>query len=220
VASFTFALLSIYGVQFLFARAFLSTFRPFETSTIDAGRNSALVILGSGSIVAEDWDRRTRSYVDRAAAIRVAEALRVYRLVNPAVVISSGGDPHAKQRGARTGETMRDALVAAGVPFDRIVVETESKTTRDEAVVVAPMLRSRQVSQVILVTSGIHMTRALGTFRAEGIAAIPAAARDFDPDASLASMLIPTKEGLGLASENAHETLALAYYWLRGWWRR
>jgi uncharacterized SAM-binding protein YcdF (DUF218 family) len=216
-----FTLLSIFGVQFLFARMLSSAFKPFDASQIDARRSAAIVVLGSGSVVAEDWDGRTLSFVDRAAAIRVAEAVRVFRLVDPAIVVSSGGDPHAKRRGARTGETMKDALVGAGVPLERILVETESRTTRDEAVIVAAMLRSRGISQVILVTSGLHMRRALGAFRAEGVHAVPAIAHDFSSDfSSWAFMLIPSKEGLGLASENAHETFALAYYWLRGWWQR
>ena len=219
-SALVFTLLSMFGIQVLFARILSNAFKPFDVSQIEPGRRTAIVVLGSGSVVAEDWDGRTLSFVDRAAAIRVAEAVRVFRLVDPAIVISSGGDPHGRQRGARTGETMKDALAAAGVPLDRILVETESGTTRDEAVIVAPMLRSRGISQVILVTSGVHMRRALGAFAAEGAHAIPAIAHDFTSDFSLAFMLIPSKEGLSLASENVHETLALAYYWLRGWWQR
>jgi uncharacterized SAM-binding protein YcdF (DUF218 family) len=220
VTSLAFAVLSVYGVQVLVARMLIGSFKPFEASQVDAGRRTAIVVLGSGSVTAEDWDGRTRSFVDRAAAIRITEAARVFRLVDPALVISSGGDPHARRRGTPTGETMKDALLVAGVPPDRIVVETQSRTTRDEAVVVGPLLESRGVSQVILVTSGIHMTRALGTFRAARIHAIPAIAREFDPEPSLALVLLPSKEGLGLASENVHEVIGTSYYWLRGWWRR
>ena len=220
MTSLAFAILSVYGIQYLFARVLIGSFKPFEVSQVDAGRRTALVVLGSGSINAEGWDGRTRSFVDRAAAIRITEAARIFRLLDPALVISSGGDPHVRRRGAPTGETMKDALLGAGVPPDRIVVETLSRTTRDEATVVRPILESRGVSQVILVTSGLHMTRALGTFRAAGIPAIPAIAREFDPEPSLASVLLPSKEGLGLAAENAHEVIGIAYYWLRGWWRR
>jgi uncharacterized SAM-binding protein YcdF (DUF218 family) len=38
---------------------------------------------------------------------------------------------------------MKDALVGAGIPRDRVVVETISKTTRDEAVVVSQLLAER-----------------------------------------------------------------------------
>jgi uncharacterized SAM-binding protein YcdF (DUF218 family) len=86
--------------------------------------------------------------------------------------------------------------------------------------VVAPLIEARGVTQVILVTSGVHMRRSLGAFRAVGIRAIPAIAREFDPDPPLGFILLPTKEGLGQAAENAHETVGLVYYWLRGWWKR
>ena len=219
VTSLAFVVLSVYGIQYFFARALIGSFKPFEAARVDSARRTAIVVLGSGSVNAEDWDGRTLSFVDRAAAIRVTEAARIFRLIDPAIVVSSGGDPRTKRRGAPTGETMKDALVAAGVPLDRIVVETQSRTTRDEAIVVGPILESRGASQVILVTSGIHMTRALGTFRAAGIPAVPAIAREFDREPSLAMILLPSREGLGVAAENMHEIVGIAYYWLRGWWR-
>jgi len=52
------------------------------------------------------------------------------------------------------------------------------RTTHDEAVLVAPMLKRLGVQRTILVTSAIHMPRSLGTFRAAGVDAIPAPALD------------------------------------------
>jgi len=223
-ASATFAFFSIYSCQSIVARALTGSFEPFEPSQILPGsRDTALVVLGSGSVNAEDWDKRSLSFVDRTAASRVAEAARIFRLVDPTLVISSGGEPHRQRRGAPTGDTMKDALVAAGVPPERIVVETLSKTTRDEALVVAPMLAARGASHVILVTSAVHMRRALGAFRAVGVRAVPGIARGFvanESDYPSVLAFVPTKEGLGMASDNAHEALGLAYYWLRGWWQR
>jgi uncharacterized SAM-binding protein YcdF (DUF218 family) len=214
------AFLSIYGFQYLVARLLIWPLTPFDASQADATRRTAIVVLGSGSVNTLDWDGQTRSYVDRTGAIRVTEAVRVFRLVDPAFVVSSGGDPHSGRRGVPTGETMRDALLSAGVPAERILVETQSKTTREEALIVAPLVEARGVTQVIVVTSGVHMRRSLGAFRAVGIHAIPAIARELDPDPALGFMLLPTKEGLGQASENAHEAAGLVYYWLRGWWKR
>jgi uncharacterized SAM-binding protein YcdF (DUF218 family) len=223
VAALLFSLSSIYGCQSLVTRALVGSYKPLQRSDVQPGRDTAIVVLGSGSVNAEDWDGRMLSVVDRTAASRVAEAVRVFQLVDATLVISSGGDPHSKHHGAPTGESMKDALVQAGVPADRIIVETVSKTTRDEAIVVAPMLAARGVSQVVLVTSGVHMARSLGAFRAVGVRAIPAIARGFttdDSDYPSVLAFVPTKEGLAMASDNAHEILGLAYYWLRGWWKR
>ena len=114
---------------------------------------------------------------------------------------------------------MKDALLGAGVPPDRI----SSKHSRGRLETKRPSSANPGIARRIAGDSrhsGLHMTRALGTFRAAGIPAVPAIAREFDPEPSLASVLLPSKEGLGLAEENAHEVIGIAYYWLRGWWRR
>jgi uncharacterized SAM-binding protein YcdF (DUF218 family) len=99
------------------------------------------------------------------------------------------------------------------------VIETQSKTTREEAVVIAPMLRAQGAEQVILVTSEEHMRRSLGTFRAVGVSAIPAIARDLRRDTTWTQRWLPSMDGLGTASQNTHELLGTAYYALRGWWK-
>jgi uncharacterized SAM-binding protein YcdF (DUF218 family) len=219
-AALAFGVLSIYAAQYVVARLVSAGFKPFTAADAAADRRTAIVVLGSGSMDVEDWSGRTFSVVDPAAATRVLEASRVFTLIDPAIVISSGGIAQPDSIRRPTGETMRDALVILGVPPDRILVETMSRTTRDEALVVAPMLAAQSIGQTILVTSQTHMRRALGTFRAVGIRAIPAVAQELDRHKSLTEWMLPSETGLDLASSNAHETIGLAYYWLRGWWRR
>jgi len=213
-------ILSTYGVQYVVARVVSAGFKPFAAADAAAGRRTAVVVLGSGGFDVEDWSGRTFSVVDPAAATRVLEASRVFALIDPAIVISSGGTARADSIHRPTGETMRDALVIVGVPADRILVETVSKTTRDEALVIAPMLEAQSIGQTILVTSQTHVRRALGAFRAVGVRPIPAVAQELDRRKSITEWILPSDTGLDLASSNGHETIGLAYYWLRGWWRR
>jgi len=114
---------------------------------------------------------------------------------------------------------MMEALVWLGVPASRIVQETVSTTTRDEAVVIRPMLTRLGAEQVILITSDVHMRRALGAFRAAGIDALPAIAREIERDVPWTTWLLPTDDGLWIGSLNAHEVIGVTYYWLRGWWK-
>jgi uncharacterized SAM-binding protein YcdF (DUF218 family) len=211
---------SMYGVEILVARAIVGSLKPFRAADAVARRRTAVVILGSGSVTVEDWDGRRFSLVDRAAQTRVLEAARVYRMIDPAILISSGWDPRPENLQAPTAETMRDALVMLGVPAERIVVEMASRTTREEAVVIAPMLKAQRVEQVILVTGETHMRRALGTFRAAGVDAIPAIAQEFlRGRTSFTEMAVPSEVGLWLGSANTHELLGSVYYRLRGWWK-
>lgn len=215
-----FAAASIYAGQYLVARVIAAGFRPLKPADVAAGRRTAVVVLGGGGYDVEDWSGRTYSVVDFSAATRVLEASRVYKMIDPAFVISSGGNPYLDSSTRPTGETMRGALATLGVPADRIIVETVSRTTRDEAIVVAAILKEQAAEQVVLVTSQTHMRRALGAFRAVGVYPIPAVALEFDRAKTLLQWAMPGEVGLLMASNNAHEILGIVYYWLRGWWKR
>ena len=143
-------------------------------------------------------------------AARTLEAYRVYRLADDARIVSSGRSVAA---------VMRDTLVGLGVPDSRIVLEDDSRTTHDEAVLIARMLRQLQPRQVVLVTSAVHMRRALATFRAQGIDPVPAIARDPHLSLPLWQKLLPTYHGLEATSDLAHELLGIPYYAVRGWLR-
>jgi uncharacterized SAM-binding protein YcdF (DUF218 family) len=218
IAALVFTASSMYGPQYLIARAMSRRLAPFKAADARSGVRTAIILLGSGSVAVEDWQGRKYSFADHSAAARVLEAVRVFRMVDHAIVISSGGKPHPDDNEKPSGETMRDALVTLGVPPDRIVIEAASKTTRDEAVIVRDMLRSEHIEQTILVTSQTHMRRALGAFRTAGVDAIPAIANEFDRNVSWTQFIVPSDDGLWVASLNAHEVLGIAYYWMRGWW--
>jgi len=218
-SAIVFGIASIYAVDHLVGLALVGRLQPFSAGEATRGPRTAIVVLGSGSITEEDWDGRAFSVPDRSGVARVTEAARVFRLTQAEVVISSGGMPHPGGLDAPSGETMRAALIQLGVPPGRIVVETESRTTHDEAVIIAPMLHDLRIERVVLVTSDIHMRRSLGTFRAAGVDATPAIARGIYELNDWTDWLIPTRYGLNAAAAVVHELLGIAYYRLRGWYR-
>jgi uncharacterized SAM-binding protein YcdF (DUF218 family) len=56
-------------------------------------------------------------------------------------------------------------LVQAGVPANVIEMETQSRTTRENAQFTIKLLREQKLSRVILVTSWYHSRRALACFQ-------------------------------------------------------
>jgi uncharacterized SAM-binding protein YcdF (DUF218 family) len=114
--------------------------------------------------------------------------------------------------------TMRDELMHLGVPSTRIMLESGSQNTHDEAVAIAPLLRSLGVRQLILVTSDLHMRRSLGTFRSVGWHAVPAIAPEPRRPGRPVEWVLPTRGGLDLTHDVMHELIGLPYYWVRGWW--
>lgn len=212
-----YTVLTIYGISYGVGRVLMIGLDPLVAGDVPPGR-TAVVVLGSGGFTARDWAEGTYSIVDRVDATRAVEAARVFRLVQAEWIISSGGKSRPDDPHEASGITIRDALIALGVPASRVVVETKSRNTHEEAVIIAPLLRDLNVRHVVLVTSGDHMRRSLGTFRAEGVRPIPAVATDPYAADSWDDWIIPSELGLWKSASVMHEILGMAYYAVRGWY--
>lgn len=178
---------------------------------------TAIVLLGGGDQFIQGWTE-SLTVTTPTEAERVLEAARVFRLISPEWIISSGGEPDPKPYSQPSATTMRDELVRMGVPPGRIVVESTSRNTHDEAVLIVPMLKALEIHHVVLVTSASHMRRSLGAFRAMGVDAIPAIAPGGDPPSKWSEWL-PSPDGLEWSRVVAREIGGIPYYWVRGWWR-
>ena len=123
-------------------------------------------------------------------------------LLTPRSVIASGSP------------RLQEALVTAGVPSDRIVMDLSTTTTREQVLTVAHLVRFRNAGRLVLVASAIHMPRAIGAFRAAGLN--PALR---SPTWSIAGLapLWPAHNALRLSRDSLYEYVALAYYREQGW---
>ena len=89
------------------------------------------------------------------------------------------------------------------------------------------ILARRGIERVLLVTSALHIPRALGAFRQQGIEAVPAPTDFLATPAERRALnrsvaasvlaLIPDAERLKTSTQALKEYLGLAVYWLRGW---
>jgi uncharacterized SAM-binding protein YcdF (DUF218 family) len=214
IVTIAYVVLSTHVFPQLASRPLIAGLHPFSA---DDGRERprAIVVLGAGAMTVHGREQKL-GMVTMTGAARVLETARIARLLESVPVISSGG-PGPGFDMFTEAEVMRAALVDLGVPPSRIVLESRSATTHDEAVEVAPMLRSMNADPFVLVTSDIHMPRALAAFRAQGIHPIAAPARDpLDSEPRWLSY-VPTRQGLDFGSAIVHEYVGLAYYKLRGW---
>ena len=195
---------------------FTHSYRTFEAS--DAGRGrTVVVLLGGGTDTAHGVGNTTLAVPSGDGLERVLEAARVFNLTHAEALIASGGTLDDRQE--RDAITMRDQLARLGIPPDRILVEPASRTTHEQAVLVAPMLKSLGADRVVLVTSDIHMLRSLGAFRAYGVNATPATAPSTRASDPLSVRLFPSSFGLDRSRAVSHEVFGMAYYVARGWWK-
>jgi len=207
---------STYAVPDTVGRVFFTRgFLAFTAGDVAAGR-TAVVLLGGGTYTAHGFGDHTLAVPSLDGIERVLEAARVFNLTHAEWLIASGGTLDPRQE--RDAYPMRDELIRIGIPPARIVVEADSRTTHEQAVIVAPMLKRLGAERVILVTSDIHMRRSIGAFRAYGVDAVPAIAPATHGQDPPSERLLPTVTGLWRSHDVSHEIFGILYYVARGWW--
>lgn len=131
----------------------------------------AIVVLGGAMRAATPSQPLPRL---TAASDRVWHAARLYHAGKaPLLVLSGGTDPRVNL--TSEAEAMRVLLHDLGVPDVAMLQESNSRTTQENARFTAALLQQRGIDHIILVTSAMHMRRALAHFEAAGLRVTPAA---------------------------------------------
>jgi len=181
----------------------------------EAPTADAIVVLG-GSVGAP---RPPRVYPDlHEAADRVWHAARLYRAGKAPLIIASGGVLPWKDQRFREAPVMQRLLTSWGVPADSVVLESSSANTHENATRTAEVVEERGFDRVLLVTSALHMRRALATFRSAGVDALPAAT-DYQVVESEPTLLrlLPSAEALAGSTAAIREYVGYWVYDWRGW---
>jgi uncharacterized SAM-binding protein YcdF (DUF218 family) len=194
-----------------------SRYPPLVTAD-QAGGAQVVVVLGSGSVNLRASGRQL-SFVNREAGLRVLEAARLFELLHGPLVIASGGVTEHDAAAAPESLALQRGLIDAGVRADKIVLESESKNTRDEAVIVKRMLAERGLTGFVLVTSPLHMRRSLLAFEQQGMHPIPSPSQLVTDRSIRRNPLLPSDVWLGIGDAAIYEWLARGYYWWKGWLR-
>lgn len=128
----------------------------------------AVVVLGG--VLDVDAARRSGELELRDEADRLVRAFELWRTGHARAILVSGGLVAPHPGDAPEADVLRDALVTWGVPPDAVLVEDRSRNTRENATETARLAASHHLGTLLLVTSAAHVPRALGCFRAAGLA--------------------------------------------------
>jgi uncharacterized SAM-binding protein YcdF (DUF218 family) len=111
-------------------------------------------------------------------------------------------------------------LVDWGIAPDRVVVEPSSRNTHENAVESRRVADAHQWARLLVVTSAFHMQRALGCFRAIGLAVdtLPVDYRAYDP-ARFTGSWLPRAAYLERSTMALRELFGRGIYRLQGYTR-
>jgi uncharacterized SAM-binding protein YcdF (DUF218 family) len=155
-----------------------------------------------------------------AGGSRVLTALELVRRGKAKALVLGGSGPPAGKPGAVASALVQEWVVASGLTTVTVTNLGRCANTHDEALRFKELSRQRGWRTVILVTSALHVPRAVAVFAAQGITVVPVACDfqaygvpsmrdDFSP--------FPRQTRFHQFSLYLHERIGwLAYRW-RGW---
>lgn len=174
----------------------------------------AIIVLGGG-MQSRDPPWVLRAEASNGAADRVWFAAQLYKAGRaPWVIVSAGGDPCDGQVEA---EAMAALLEDLGVPKSALLLDAASRNTWQNALYSQRLLRTHHLRDALLVTSAMHMPRALAAFKKRGVRVVPAPA-DFTapPSGAWPQRWLPSADALQQSSNALKEYVGLWGYRLRG----
>jgi uncharacterized SAM-binding protein YcdF (DUF218 family) len=133
-----------------------------EVCISDEGYPIGFVIVLAGGHVS-DQRLPVTSQLSGNSLVRLIEGVRIYRKCPGSKLVLSGGGVFDTISSA---EIMADIARELGVNQDDIITESVSKDTKDEAILIKPIVNN---NHFILVTSASHMPRSMAMFRKLGM---------------------------------------------------
>jgi uncharacterized SAM-binding protein YcdF (DUF218 family) len=183
-------------------------------SPAQAPTAEAIVVLGGNTANGRsNWflplDRET-------AVARMDVAIELYQAHRASKIVLSGG--------ALSGEVSEAMIMAHrmrqnGIPEDALILENTSRTTYENAALTEDALELHDIHTVLLVTSALHMPRAMAAFAKRGVqaTAVPAPPQIVLPADDSISPWLPNERAFDASRSIIKEYVGLFVYWLRGW---
>jgi uncharacterized SAM-binding protein YcdF (DUF218 family) len=179
-------------------------FPPWDANR---GPPTGIIVVGGGVIKPEISVERGEITVGRTVdrIIAAVELTRRYPEARVAFV------------GAGEADFVIRFVEKLGVPQDRIIVERDSRNTLENAAFAKQIVRPKSGERWLLVTSAMHMPRAIGVFRKAGFA-VEAYPVDYLTSGAKDLWRLPgaLMGGIGITDLAVHEWIGLLAYWMIG----
>jgi uncharacterized SAM-binding protein YcdF (DUF218 family) len=163
-----FQFLRVWGIRSLAVIGFLTILfvatpaalwlMPSPAGSFAPPAGDTLIVLGAG-VVAD--------FPDLETYWRCVYAVRFFRTGSFQRIIVAGGSPGAGDK--PVAAVMAAYIESAHIPADKILLETSSHSTRENALFVRDMLRGISAGRLVLLTSDYHTRRAEAAFRRVGL---------------------------------------------------
>jgi len=179
-----------------------------QFSISNTPKADVIVVLG-GSIAPPTNPRKFSQFTNQSNRYWLAGEL--YKAGKAKQILLSGGNVFDLPNQEPESNYIRRQLVLQGIPETAIIVEPNSRTTRENALNTNQLLTEINAKSALLVTSAIHMPRAIQLFTPFETNFIPVPSDIIVTDNSTPVWLrmIPSSQSMNLTTQALHEYYAI-----------
>ena len=138
-------------------------FPPWDSAR---GAPDGIVVLGNA--IARELSASFGEPVLGGSGSRIFAMAKLARAYPGARIIYSGGDSSLFGNQSRETDFVYPVLDTLGIPRERVLLEPRSRNTAENAAFTKQLVDPRPGERWLLVTSAVHMPRAMGCFRKVG----------------------------------------------------
>jgi len=175
------------------------------------------IVLGGGIVQS---DLSMNRLIFRNNTDRIFQAIQLYKEKRIRKILISSGSGNLIHRWWPEASLTRDYLLKIGIPETDILVDSLSRNTHENAINSAAIIaKQAPKARLLLITSSVHMRRAMGCFSKAGLMCTPyptnpvAGPRHYD----LSHILMPQATSLQTIDVLMHEILGYATYRIAGY---
>jgi uncharacterized SAM-binding protein YcdF (DUF218 family) len=188
--------------------------RPFADTPVPA-QADVIVVLGGALDLANS---RPGKLEYQQASDRFMYAVLLAKQLPQAKLIFAGGTASFVDKTKTEASLLKGEAVRFGLAPERILVDDQSRNTRENALQAQRILQQTGGQSVVLITSAFHMRRSLACFRKVGVTTIPYAvdirSHRGQPDPF---GWVPEASRLADATSAVREYVGLLVYRLKGY---
>jgi len=136
----------------------------------DVKHHDVAVILGGMSGYNNDLERLSFGQ----EADRLMQGISLYHGSKVSKILISGDSGYLTDHGLHEAKQIKELLLDWGIPEEDILTEEISKNTHENAIETKKTIEKHpEIKSILLVTSGIHMKRALACFKKQKLECTP-----------------------------------------------
>ncbi|WP_182205681.1 ElyC/SanA/YdcF family protein [Gelidibacter maritimus] len=184
-----------------------SAYDPIDLDLIDRSESYYIHVLGAGA--SRDARLPASMNLNQETLIRLIEGIRVYNYLDQAILVTSAASTNEPISQA---EISKDAAISLGVNERDIEMLKTPITTLEEALAFKTEIGTNK--NIILVTSAVHMPRAVEIFKDQGLKVISAPTGYLykEDDTSYNGITLPSISSLELMNSYHVAQLKHVYY--------